>query len=109
MVYLFVLCTTLFVNSYYNVTPQNLSFIDDMENFDKYRKDIDIYKEILRELDPLKGKPNCHQRGLIVIKGAKREDMDLRKKGSLRVRYCIRLDVLLSFTFLPSSTSFIWD
>lgn len=50
MVYLFVLCTVLFPNSYYNVDCKHLSFIDG-RNFEDYPWGIDVHVEILIELD----------------------------------------------------------
>lgn len=35
LVYLFVVCTTFFPNSYYIVNHHHLSFVDDIENFEK--------------------------------------------------------------------------
>lgn len=43
--------------SLYNVNPFQLSFINDMENFGKYFWGINVYKNILRELDMCKGSP----------------------------------------------------
>lgn len=36
MAYLFVLCITLFPNSYYNVNSRHLNYVDDIENLENY-------------------------------------------------------------------------
>lgn len=55
MVYLFVLATVLFPNSYYNADHKYLSFVDDL-NFEDYSWAVDVYEEILGELERCKGK-----------------------------------------------------
>lgn len=50
MVCFFILCTTLFPNSYYNVLPRHLSFVDDVENLKNYLWGVDVYEEILMEI-----------------------------------------------------------
>lgn len=50
IVNLFVLCTTFFPTSYYNVLSQYLSFLNNIENFENYPWGVDAYEEILREL-----------------------------------------------------------
>lgn len=50
-------------NSYYSVNPCQLSFAEDIENLEKYPWGIEVYEEILRELDLCTGKPDPHQEG----------------------------------------------
>lgn len=63
MVYLFVLCATLFPNSYYSVNSRHLNFVNDIENFETYPWVIYLYEAFLRELKFM-------QESLITIKGA---------------------------------------
>lgn len=46
MVYLFIFCKTLFLNSYYSVDHQYLSFVDDV-TFEGYLWVVDVHEEIL--------------------------------------------------------------
>lgn len=55
MVYLFVFCKTLFPSPYCSVSPQRLSFSDDMKNFEKYPWVSSVSDEIHGELDLCKG------------------------------------------------------
>lgn len=47
---LVILGTTLFTNFYYSVNPRCLRFIDDIENFESYHWEIEVYEELLREI-----------------------------------------------------------
>lgn len=51
MVQLFVLCMTLFRNSYYTIKPRHMSFTDDIEKFKNYFWGINMYDELLREFE----------------------------------------------------------
>lgn len=49
MVYLFVLCNTLFPSSYYNMLSTS-ELHDDIQNFEKLSRGVDVHEEILREM-----------------------------------------------------------
>lgn len=75
MVSLFILCTKLFLNSYYNVNPCHLSFVDNMENFKNYDWWINVCEEILEEVDL------CN--GSLTATGRQRERiLNLEERGS---------------------------
>lgn len=50
LVYLFVLCTTLFQNQIFVFNPKHLNMIEDLEAFVSYDWVIEIHEEILLEL-----------------------------------------------------------
>lgn len=64
----------LFLNSYNNVNPQYLSFVADIENFEKYPCSINVYEEILRESDFCRG-------SLIAINEVRREYVGHEEEG----------------------------
>lgn len=47
------MCTCLFCAclSYYSVNPRHLIFIDNIENFENYPYKIEMFEELLRELN----------------------------------------------------------
>lgn len=49
LVYIFVLCTTIFPNSYYIVKPKHLSIVKDLDTFEGYVRGIDVPDNLLLE------------------------------------------------------------
>lgn len=72
LMYLFVLCTTLFRNSYYNINPKHLSTVEDLKTFEVYAWGIDVLDNILLELQVCKeGLPLKRQKVSDNIEGSK--------------------------------------
>lgn len=45
--YLFILCTTIFPNKYYNVNPKHLSIVKGIDTFEVYVWAIDVHNNLL--------------------------------------------------------------
>lgn len=97
MVYLFALSTILFPNSYFNVNPRELSFVDDIKSFESYPWGLDVYEKLLRELGLWKG-------NLIAIKNLMAVAWGEKKPKLVHMTGCALILYIFVIKYSPTSS-----